>query len=145
VSNKLFLTRLIHGRQRPIPDLLPSLPHRGRIFSDAAREYQRIQSAQGRRESADPFLDLVAKQRELDARRAAINCQDEWTIRFHAGYRRLEAQDAAVVGQVNQFVAFGKACTPYKVGFVDLTRDGARAAYQKRYVVLLKKSQMVVG
>src|ERR1700687_3205587 len=30
MSNRLFLTRLIHGRHRPILDLLPSLLYRGR-------------------------------------------------------------------------------------------------------------------
>ena len=30
MSNRLFLTRLIHGRYRPILDLLPSLLYRGR-------------------------------------------------------------------------------------------------------------------
>ena len=37
-------------------------PDRGRILSDATGEHQRIQSTQRRRECANPFLDLVAKQ-----------------------------------------------------------------------------------
>ncbi len=37
---------------------------RGRILSYSACEHQRIQSAQRRRECADPFFDLVAKQRD---------------------------------------------------------------------------------
>ena len=41
---------------------------RGRILSDAASEHQRVQSAQRRRECADPFLDLVAKQRDRFSR-----------------------------------------------------------------------------
>ena len=41
---------------------------RGRVLSDATSEHQRVQSAQRRRECADPFLDLVAKQRDRFSR-----------------------------------------------------------------------------
>jgi hypothetical protein len=34
---------------------------RGRVLTDAASKNQRVDSAQRRRECADPFLDLVAK------------------------------------------------------------------------------------
>ena len=37
-------------------------PDEWRIFPDAARKHQCVHSAQRRRECADPFLDLVAKQ-----------------------------------------------------------------------------------
>ena len=40
-----------------------ALPDRRRVLADAAREDQRVQSAQRRRKGADPFLGLVAKQR----------------------------------------------------------------------------------
>ena len=41
---------------------------RGRVLADAASEHQRVQSAQRRRECADPFLYLVAKQRDRFSR-----------------------------------------------------------------------------
>jgi hypothetical protein len=44
----------------------------GRVLSDATREYQCVESTQRRREGADPFLDLVAKQRD---RRCLICCR----------------------------------------------------------------------
>jgi hypothetical protein len=41
---------------------------RGRILADATSEDERVQPAQRRRECADPFLDLVAKQRDRFSR-----------------------------------------------------------------------------
>ena len=37
-SNRLFLTRLVHGRHRPILDLLPSLLYRGRQLVHVLQE-----------------------------------------------------------------------------------------------------------
>src|SRR3984893_4525440 len=45
----------------------PGADH-GRVLSYATSEYERIQSAQRRCECADPFLDLVAKQRDRVSR-----------------------------------------------------------------------------
>ncbi len=53
--------------KKPQPIANPAAD-RGRILSDAAREDQRIQSTQRRRECANPFLDLVAEQRDRFSR-----------------------------------------------------------------------------
>ena len=36
----------------------------GRVFADATREHERVQSAKRRRKSPDPLLHLIAKQRD---------------------------------------------------------------------------------
>ena len=41
-----------------------SLPDERRVFSDPRRERERVQSAERGREGADPFLRLVAEQRD---------------------------------------------------------------------------------
>ena len=61
-----------------------------RVFSDAASEHQRVQSAQRRRECADPFLDLVAKQRDRFSRPHVLRFTVEQVAHVGTGLRHAE-------------------------------------------------------
>ena len=63
---------------------------RGRILSDATSEHQRVQSAQRRRECADPFLDLVAKQRDRFSRPHVLRFTVEQVTHVGTGLRHAE-------------------------------------------------------
>ena len=68
--------------RKPSPSQNPGAD-RGRIFSDAASERQRVQSTQGRRECADLFLELLAKQRDLFSRPHGPHFTVEQVMTFH--------------------------------------------------------------
>jgi len=55
-----FSSSSIPRNPSPIADPGPDY---GCVLADAAREHQRVQPTQSRSECADPFLDLVAKER----------------------------------------------------------------------------------
>ncbi len=59
----------------------------GRVFPDAASEHQRLQSAQRRRECADPFFDLVAKQRDRFSRPHILRFTFEQVTHVGTGFR----------------------------------------------------------
>ena len=63
---------------------------RGRMLSDATGEHQRVQSAQRRREGADPFLDLVAKQRHRFSRPHVLRFTVEQVTHVGTGLRHAE-------------------------------------------------------
>ena len=63
-----FFFKFDSKESQPIAN--PGADH-GPLLSDAASEHQRVQSPQRRRECADPFLDLVAKQRDRPAARTS--------------------------------------------------------------------------
>ena len=67
----------------PLPD--------GRcVLADAAGEHQRVQSAQRRRECADPFLCLVAKQRDRFGRPNILRFALEQVAHVGTGLRHAE-------------------------------------------------------
>ncbi len=59
---------------------------RGRILSDATREHQRVQSAQRRREGADPFLHLVAKKSDRFSRPHVLRLTVEQVTHVGTGF-----------------------------------------------------------
>ena len=63
---------------------------RGRVLADAAGEHQRVQSAQRRGEGADPFLDLVAKQRDRFGRPHVLRFTVEQVAHVGTGLRNAE-------------------------------------------------------
>ena len=74
-------------KSQPIAD--PGADY-GSILADATREHQRVQSAQRRRECADPFLDLVAKQRDRFSRPHVLRFTIEQVVHVGTGFRNAE-------------------------------------------------------
>ena len=61
-----------------------------RVFTDAPCEDQRVQAAERRREGPDPFLDLVAKERDRFSRSDVMRFTAEQVM--HVGARLLHAE-----------------------------------------------------
>ena len=67
----------------------PGADH-GSVFADASCEHQRVQSTECRRECADPFLDLVAKQRDRLGRPHVLRFMVEQVAHIGTGLRHAE-------------------------------------------------------
>jgi hypothetical protein len=76
----------------------PGADH-GRVLSYATSEYERVQSAQRRCECADPFLDLVAKQRDRVSRPHVRRFTVEQVTHVGTGLRQAE-QPGLEIGHI---------------------------------------------
>ena len=91
ISGAFFALRcLVEFDAEKAESVADPLADERRVFADAAGEHQRVQSAQRRREGADPFLGLVAKQRDRFRRPHVLRFTVEQVTHVGTGLRHAE-------------------------------------------------------
>ena len=79
--------------------------NRGSVLPDATSEHQHVQSAQRRRECTDPFLDLIAKQRDRLSRPHVLRLTVEQVTHVGTGLRNSEQAGLEIDHFVELFIA----------------------------------------